>query len=233
MDNGKRTILLVDDDIEVRWEVGRFLTRAGYAVMACADGVEAVELLGERDFDAVICGIGMKGTFGLELIDWVRMKRPHTRLVVMTGVRSAELKELILSKGAAVYLEKPVDHRLLIEALCSTETDGTFWGTIEGIDILDYVQLMLLTGKEVVLEVRSRNGLRGMLYMCNGAIRHAVCGDLEGEEAAYCCMNFPGGSFANLPWQEPARTTISKSGDFLLIEAARRRDDTGDARGAA
>jgi hypothetical protein len=85
-----------------------------------------------------------------------------------------------------------------------------------------------LASKQMVLEVIPRSGVRGLLFMDKGRICHAVCGDLEGEEAVYRCLSFRGGSFSNLPWREPERITIDSPTEFLLIQAARRRDEMKD-----
>ena len=54
---------------------------------------------------------------------------------------------------------------------------------------------------------------------------HATTGESEGEEAFYQCARFKGGSFFNLEWTEPECITIHKSGERLIIEAARLRDE--------
>ena len=50
--------------------------------------------------------------------------------------------------------------------------------------------------------------------------------DQEGKDAFFECMSFRGGTFSTQPWQEPGQKTITDPGDFLLVEAARRRDET-------
>jgi hypothetical protein len=87
------------------------------------------------------------------------------------------------------------------------------------------MQLMMLSGKQAVVEVVSREGERGLLFIDSGSVRHAKCGELAGEDALFRCLSFAGGTFANLPWTEPEETTIHKPGDFLLMEAARKRDE--------
>lgn len=100
-----------------------------------------------------------------------------------------------------------------------------FSGTVENVDILDFVQFMLLSGKKTLLNIESSEGDACELHLDDGRIVHAHQGDLEGREAFFECMNFPGSKFSTEPWQ-PARQTIDEPGDFLLVEAARRRDDS-------
>ncbi len=83
----------------------------------------------------------------------------------------------------------------------------------------------MLTGRRAVVEVVSKSGIRGLLFMDSGSVRHAICEELTGEKAFYQCLTSSGGSFSNLPWEEPKQITIDKPGDFLLMEAARKRDE--------
>jgi CheY-like chemotaxis protein len=221
----KPSVLLVDDEMGVLWTIGRFLTRNGFSVTTCPDGVEAIKELQTRRFNVVVTDIRMPRLSGLGLLDWVREHQPQTRVVVMSGFGSAGMKEFATSKGAILYLEKPVDLTVLVEMLRCCESNCSFWGTVNDIDILDYVQLMLLTGRKALLEVRSREGHEGLLFIDRGAIVHAVCGDLIGEAALYQCLTFPAGCFQGLPWREPDSITIGKPSEFLLIEAARMRDE--------
>jgi CheY-like chemotaxis protein len=225
MNSEKRSILVVDDDRDVGWGLGRYLTREGFSVMTCGDGAEALSLIEAEHFDVVITDIRMPRLNGLALVHWLGTNRPEVRVVVMTGFGGPSVRDLCLRKGAALYLEKPVDPHLLTNFLSSSSEKFGFSGIIDQIDILDYVQLLMLTGRQVVVEILCRNGPRARLFMNDGRVCHAECGDLEGEEAFYTCVSFTGGSFVNLPWSEPEKTTITKPGDYLLMEAARRRDE--------
>jgi CheY-like chemotaxis protein len=225
MSNGKSSVLLVDDDHDVVWGMGRCLTRAGFQVATCSDGAEAISLLDSRPFDVLITDIRMPLVSGLALTDWVRKHQPQTKVIVMTAFGSTAMRQLSLRKGAFQYLEKPVDPEVLVEIISDVKRRGRFSGSIDDIDILDYMQLVLLAAKEAIIEVVARDGARGLIYVQAGTIRHATCNNLSGEEAFYECLGFDGGSFSNLPWHEPDEITIEKPGDFLLMEACRKRDE--------
>jgi hypothetical protein len=100
-----------------------------------------------------------------------------------------------------------------------------FCGYVDKVDIIEYLQFVLLSGKPTVLEVFSENGETGRIFVRNGNVAHAVCRRLEGQEALFKCLTFRGGKFVNRPWSRPAKITIHKPGDQLIMEAARRRDD--------
>ncbi len=225
-DENKRRLLLVDDDPDVVWGLGRLLSRSGYVVTTCGDGSEAVHLLGQRSFEAVITDVQMPEVNGLALTEWINQNRPGTRVVVMTAFGSSTVQEIAHRKGVALYLEKPVDPDLLLRVLGARGRSDSFSGVVEDIDLFDYVQLLLVTNRRAQLEVVSSDGLRGKMYIDAGRVRHAECGGVQGEDAFFSCLRFHGGRFASVPWQEPPRETISRKGEYLLMEAARLKDES-------
>jgi len=225
MSTRTRRILVVDRDPGTVWGVGSCLTRDGCTVCTCRDGLEAIELLSSNRYDFLITDIRLPRLNGLSVIDWVRENRPSLKVIVMTDFDSPAVRKLCLSKGAILYLEKPVDTALLKGVISAYEDTTSFSGSVDEIDILDYVQLMMLTGRQIVLEVLSKEGERGLLFINKGQIVHAECGELEAKEAVFKCLGFAGGSFVNRSWREPRHISIEGSGEFLLIEAARLRDE--------
>ncbi|MBM3302106.1 MAG: PilZ domain-containing protein, partial [Deltaproteobacteria bacterium] len=87
------------------------------------------------------------------------------------------------------------------EAVAAEELSPEFSGTVHGVDILDFVQFLMLTGKRTLLHVRSSTGDECELHVDHGKITHAVHGVKEGHEAFFECMNFPGGVFFTEPWR--------------------------------
>ncbi len=144
--------------------------------------------------------------------------------------RLRDLIELLGSQGQEK--DWTLSDRLPITEL-SPSTVGTpptmgsreFSGKIHGVDVLDFVQFVMLTGKKTIIQIRSSDGKEGHLYLDRGKVLHAVQGDLRGPEAFFACMNFPGGEFLARDWGDPVEHTIEEHGDFMIFEAARRRDE--------
>jgi CheY-like chemotaxis protein len=172
-----------------------------------------------------VTDINLPRLSGLAVADWIRRNRPHIKVIVMTGFGSPALRQLSLRKGAIQYLEKPITADLLINLILSAGKNKSFSGSVDEIDLIDYLQLIMLSCKRTLLEVISGDGIRGLLYMESGNVCHATCGNLVGEEAFYRCLTFEAGSFSSLPWRPPERITIDRPGEFLLMEAARKRDE--------
>ncbi len=222
----KIRVLLVDDDPTICWGVGRCLTRTGCSVVTCGDGAEAVSLMEQNPFDVLITDIQMPRLSGLALIEWVVHNRNRTRVVVMTAFGSPSVQQVVLKKGAILYLEKPFDPSILSDLILTDINADSFTGSVDGVDLFDYIQLIFHTMRRVLVRIHSSDGQTGRIYIKEGTAWHAECGEEEGEEAFYTCLGFRGGSFSTLPWEEPPKRTIHTRGDFLLMDAARTKDET-------
>jgi hypothetical protein len=110
-------------------------------------------------------------------------------------------------------------------SISRVKKNHSFSGRVENVDLLDYLQWMLMDCRQTVLEVRSPNQITSRLFINAGKVAHATNGELEGEEAFYQCVQLSGGEFVHLAWTEPEKTTIERDGTALLFEAARRRDE--------
>jgi hypothetical protein len=126
------------------------------------------------------------------------------------------------ARNSMLDVERPLQ---AVSSLGTERRSRHFSGKVDGVDILDLVQFLLLIGKTAVLHVISSEGAEAQLYLKNGSLVHADLGRLRGEEAFFECMNLPGGEFLLEPWCEPTDHTIRELGEFMLVETARRRDD--------
>jgi CheY-like chemotaxis protein len=224
-DGTKREMLIVDDDPVLSWSLGKAFSRHGWRVTHSADGNDALALLKEKDFDAVLANAQLPGLGGLELVDWVRANRNQVRIVLMTNYGGPMVREAALRHGASLFLEKPVDVDFLVNVLDAERRADSFSGSIDEIDLFDWIQLMLMTNRQAVIDVTSSTGEKGRIWIDHGHIPHAICGALEAEQAFLSCLGFDGGSFSSLPWQPPTSQTIEDPGNHLLMEAARIRDE--------
>ncbi len=104
-------VLLVDDSLSVRKVVAQMLRKAGHQVVTAADGQEALELLEQQPFQAVVTDLEMPRMSGFELLEEVR-RRPnlaHLPIAVLTTRASSKHRDLAVELGANAYLTKPAD----------------------------------------------------------------------------------------------------------------------------
>jgi CheY-like chemotaxis protein len=101
------TILIVEDDDNLRNILHRALEGHGFSVFPAAEGAEALRLCLEHTIDLVVTDIVLPGLSGLELSERIRAVRPDLKFLFITGFgdQFPELSELI--KSGANILEKP------------------------------------------------------------------------------------------------------------------------------
>lgn len=227
----RHRILLVDDETNFLWSVARALDVKGYDV-STSDSVEsALEKLRARHYDLVLTDIKMPGMDGYELVEWLRVHRPDTSVVMATAFGSLSMRERALQLGAISYIEKPIDLNALMEFLQNLFHGPGFAGRIRDIDLLDYLQLICNTHKTKVVQISNRRAV-GRLAFENGQLIHASVGDQVGIKAFHDMMSWQGGAFSDIPFEPPSSRTIDENTPFLLMEAARVRDDLEKLGGA-
>lgn len=218
----KKSILVVDKDKNSAQQLFAGLVRAGYTVTDTNSADDAFEILKNRSFDAAIvdvltCRAGEQDLIGELLNDW---SRPV--IIAVADFTSMAIQKAVVNRGAHHFLNKPVKISHVVKLLTP---EPSFSGKVAGVDLLEYLQFMLLTGKKTVVEIKGDRGQTCTLFLSDGRVVHAVAGDVEGEEAFYLSLSFETGKFQNLPWSEPSHITISMPGEYLLLEAARKRDE--------
>lgn len=102
-------ILVVDDEESVTRVVSRWLSAHGYECERCADGQEAWEALGRREFALVITDITMPRMSGMELLERAQSAFPHTAVIMLTGVDDRDTATRAVELGAYGYVIKPVE----------------------------------------------------------------------------------------------------------------------------
>jgi DNA-binding NtrC family response regulator len=100
-------ILVVDNDLEMVELLRDYLTRAGYGVETAFNGIEAIEMIGEVVFDAVIADLKMEGVDGMALLRAVKEVRPQVPVILITAFGSIESAIGAIKEGAFHYLTKP------------------------------------------------------------------------------------------------------------------------------
>ncbi|WP_343233981.1 response regulator [Streptomyces sp. CdTB01] len=100
------TVLVVEDEKEIRELLRRYLERAGYAVVTTASGAEAVRLLGERAVDLTLLDLGLPDVDGDEVLREAR-ERGAVPVVVLTARSTVEDRIHGLRLGADDYVAKP------------------------------------------------------------------------------------------------------------------------------
>jgi len=108
METGKKRILIIEDDEEMRSLLKEFLNEEGYETDSVDNGSEAFRSLVKELFDLIITDIRMSGLTGLDILPGIRKLQPEAPIIVITAFGSEEVHHKVFERGATAYLEKPI-----------------------------------------------------------------------------------------------------------------------------
>lgn len=108
------SLLLVDDEAELRELLAEYFTRQGFAVRCAADAAEARRLLAEARPELALLDLNMPGENGLSLARWLREAHPQVAILMLTTASDAVDRVVGLELGADDYVAKPFDLRELL-----------------------------------------------------------------------------------------------------------------------
>lgn len=103
-----RTILVVDDEKDIRTSLTGILEDEGYQVVTAASGVEALECVGQDLPDLVLLDIWMPGLDGLETLEKLMALFPHLTVIMISGHGTIETAVRATKLGAFDFIEKPL-----------------------------------------------------------------------------------------------------------------------------
>ena len=86
----RATILVVDDEACIRDICAQVAAELGYECVTAQNGEDAIKLLDERRFDAVLTDVRMPRCDGFELFDHIHANAPDTAVAMMTGYGTIE-----------------------------------------------------------------------------------------------------------------------------------------------
>jgi len=104
--SGQRWILVVDDNEQLRKELGRLLELEGWKVTLCPDGPLAVQSAVKRDYDVALIDFSIPGIRGAVVAETIRALNPRACII---GISFQDRREEFLTAGADAFLLKPFD----------------------------------------------------------------------------------------------------------------------------
>jgi DNA-binding response OmpR family regulator len=111
------SILVIDDDEQVRSLLAQALVRSGYQVMLAADGKEGCRAADENPVDLVITDLVMPEREGLETVQYLRKKHAEIPVLAISGAFGGDFLKVAQRLGADEALQKPIDAQTLLQAV--------------------------------------------------------------------------------------------------------------------
>jgi len=114
-----KSILVIDDDGGMLRALAKVLASEGCTVASAASSTVAMEYLlsRARNTDLVITDIRMPLLDGMEVLDIVKTNCPTVPVIIITAFGTPEVKVESIQRGAAAFLEKPVDMSQLLATI--------------------------------------------------------------------------------------------------------------------
>jgi two-component system nitrogen regulation response regulator GlnG len=121
------TLLVIDDDAEIRYSLSRVLSSRGYQVTEAPSGEQGVALVKKGPApDLVLLDVRMGGIGGIEALQLIRGANPRQLVILMTAFGTAQTAIEAMKYGAFDYMMKPFDPQkvlALVEAALKTRAD--------------------------------------------------------------------------------------------------------------
>lgn len=136
---GTYTVLVIDDQADIREALRLLLKRAGYSIQMAASPIEALAAAGRYEHDLIIMDMNFtcdttSGREGLDLLERLHAQRRDVPIIAMTGWSTIELAVEAMQRGACDFIPKPWDsHHMLavLEKHLKTERGDRKWGSRE------------------------------------------------------------------------------------------------------
>jgi len=111
------TVLIVDDDPEIRELLTSILENAGYIVETASDGKEAIKACKRFPFDVALIDVELPDMKGTELLSTLKELQPKMVKIIMTGHPSIENAVTAVNEKADGYILKPFNPADLLEMI--------------------------------------------------------------------------------------------------------------------
>jgi len=103
------TILVADDEADIRDGAERILMRIGYRVLKAARGDEAQKMVDALRPDLVMLDLKMPGKDGMEVLEFIRQMDARILVIIVTGFATVEAAIEAMKRGAYDFIPKPFE----------------------------------------------------------------------------------------------------------------------------
>jgi len=110
-------IAVIDDEESVRKAIGRLLQSEGLTVETFRGGAEFLAALDRNRPDCAVLDLHMPEMTGFDVLAQLTETHPRVPVVVITGHDTPDAEESALHNGASAYLLKPINDRVLLDAI--------------------------------------------------------------------------------------------------------------------
>src|ERR1044071_3298706 len=210
--------------------VMRLWSHDKWTVLTAASASAAMSILQNQTPNLIVLDVCMPVVDGLQFLSIIHRRYPDIQKVALTGFATESYRTACLAAGAELFLEKPRSPEGLesvfatFDELTKCKPDSGFRGVLRSVGLTEIIQMECLNKNSSILRVTA-GSTHGLIYICDGNIIHAEAGAVKGESALHKIFSLAGGDFSLKPYAEPPERSIEGQWEFLLMEAAQKRDE--------
>lgn len=170
MDLETKTILLADDEEEIREDLALFLEYSGYQILQARNGKEAYQLYKENVFDLIITDIEMPKLNGLELVEKIRQEDQEVPILIISGYSDKDKLLRAIKLNLVDYIIKPFTRDIMlstVENIFIVQEQNDEVLTIKGHRFKFLSNQLIFNEKEYHLTVKQYKTLKLLLKNSN------------------------------------------------------------------
>jgi len=157
-----KSILIVDDDPELRSNISEILQDAGYQTDTANDGAEALTKdIG--NFDVILLDLVMPGMSGMDVLTELKKRTPNAKIIMITAFATVDNAVAAIKRGAHDYIAKPFKIEELLIAVKMALEESRFEEGVHQMD-LDYTLSSLANPlrRKIIHLLKASKGMRLM-----------------------------------------------------------------------
>lgn len=102
-----KNLLIVDDQTGIRLLLDEVFRKEGYQTYLASNGMEALQLVQEKEPDCILLDMKMPGIDGIEVLKKIKKEWANIPVIMMTAYDEIEMTEDAIGLGAELYFTKP------------------------------------------------------------------------------------------------------------------------------
>ena len=108
------SVLIIDDEAEIRESLQTLLEIEGFAVETAATGEAGLQRIGEQSFDLILLDLALPGRDGMDILAEIHTQEPRLPVIMITAYSTVENAVRAMQSGAANFIKKPWDNEKLL-----------------------------------------------------------------------------------------------------------------------
>ena len=116
-EENRTSLLVIDDETEIRQSFHRLLSAQGYEVWTAADGKEAMALVRQHRFRVAVSDLRLPDIDGVDLLRMLKIASPETEVVMITGYGTIDDAVTAIKEGAYDFIQKPIKKHIILKVI--------------------------------------------------------------------------------------------------------------------